>query len=245
MRRNGENISRSLTGQHTRILTISIVALMLLAFTTDEAQADWWKFSRRKLRESGNIETKTYDLSGFRAVTLKSVANVEITFGSTYAVEVEADEVYLEYMDLDVRRKTLVIDMDNNNIFNMSLRTDIIVRITMPELEEVRLKGVGDMFVEGFKGQTLEVILSGVGDIEIDGTVEELDVSVRGVGDADLRNLKATDAWATVSGMGDLRISVSGTLDAKVSGFGDIIYYGRPKDVNRSVSGFGDIVSRR
>lgn len=244
MRRISEKFSLSFTGPHAQIMTVAVALVMLLAFTASEAQADWWKFGGRKLRESGVIETKTYDLSGFKAVTLKSVANVKITFGSTYRVEVEADEVYLEFMELDVRRKTLVIDMDDDG-YSMNLRTDIIVRITMPELAEVRLKGVGDMLIEDFNGEALEVSLSGVGDIEIDGTVEELDVSVSGVGDADLRHLQATDAWATVSGMGDLKLSVSGTLDARVSGFGDIIYYGRPKDVNRSVSGFGDIVSRR
>ncbi len=245
MRRISEKFSLYLTSPRTHVLTAAIALVMLLVFTAGEAQADWWKLGRGRLRESGNIETKTYDLSGFKAVTLRSVADVEIKFGSTFSVEVEADEVYLEFMDLDVRRKTLLIDMNDDDDFNMNLRTDIIVRITMPELEEVRLKGVGDMLIEDFKGQTLEVTLSGVGDIEIDGEVEELDISVSGIGDADLRHLQATDAWATVSGMGDLRVSVSGTLDARVSGFGDIIYYGRPKDVNRSVSGFGDIVSRR
>ncbi|MCH7878088.1 MAG: DUF2807 domain-containing protein [candidate division Zixibacteria bacterium] len=245
MQRISNKPRRSFAGHNFRRVTAAAALLALVAFSASEAQADWWKFGQRKLRETGHIEIKSYDLSGFESVTLKSVADVEITFGPEYRVEVETDEVYLELMDIDVRRKTLVIDMDDDDYCNLFLRSEIIVRITMPALEEIRLKGVGDMIIENFEGQTLEVTLSGIGDIEIDGTVGELDISVSGIGDANLRQLQATDAWATVSGMGDLRLSVSGTLDARVSGFGDIIYYGHPKDVNRSVSGFGDILSRR
>ncbi|MFQ5608057.1 MAG: head GIN domain-containing protein [Candidatus Zixiibacteriota bacterium] len=226
-------------------LAMAVAVITLLALGASVAQADWWKFGRKSLRESGNIVTQTFELSDFNAVTLKSIADVEIRFGSDFTVEVEADEVYVDLMDLKVKRRNLTIDMDDDDLFNFDLRSGIVVSITMPQLEDVSLKGIGDLLVRGFEGQSLEVELSGIGNIEIEGKVDELDATVSGIGDADLRDLEATRVWATVSGMGDLKVRATASVDARVSGFGDIVYYGRPKDIHRSISGFGDITARR
>ncbi|MDG1774786.1 MAG: DUF2807 domain-containing protein, partial [Flavobacteriaceae bacterium] len=44
-----------------------------------------------------------------------------------------------------------------------------------------------------------------------------------------------------VSGSADVTLTVKGTLNAKVSGSGDIQYKGNPKKVASKVSGSGDV----
>jgi hypothetical protein len=44
-----------------------------------------------------------------------------------------------------------------------------------------------------------------------------------------------------VNGSGDITVKVVGTLDARISGSGDVRYKGTPAEIKKQVSGSGDI----
>lgn len=241
---------------------LAILVLALSLGMTVESSAGWWKKHSRRFHGSGDIVTQTREVKDFDAIIIRGVADVEVVFADEFGAEIRADEELIDFITLEVSHHTLYLDLDEEiDNYDFDVYKDILIRITMPKLSEINVEGVGDILVErysgdnlivelsgvgdivfkDFTGETLEVDLSGVGDIKMAGKVRDLSVTVSGVGDADLRKLESVDAVATVSGMGDLLVRATRSLKARVSGFGDIRYYGDPEKVRRSISGFGDI----
>lgn len=134
---------------------------------------------------------------------------------------------------------------------------------TSSSLEQVSIKGSGDVYLKGaVKGTDLKLDIKGSGDIEAEN-LQYANVSgfVKGSGDIDLKNVKATVVNAEVGGSGDISIkgtaqqanlSVRGSGDisadklivpnvvATVAGSGDIVCYAS-KRLDAKVNGSGDI----
>jgi hypothetical protein len=64
---------------------------------------------------------------------------------------------------------------------------------------------------------------------------------VSGAGDVRLDQLVAREAKVEVSGAGSVHVHATDSLTASVSGVGDVVYSGRPEDVQKDVSGVGDV----
>lgn len=138
---------------------------------------------------------------------------------------------------------------------------DLEFRITMSDIREIRIDGTGD--IEGttpieadqldirisgtgdadfdLNVNTLETRISGTGDAELRGVARSHDISISGTGDVEAGDLETEQAEVRVSGTGDCTVYVTGTLDASVSGLGDVRYRGNPSEVNTSASGLGSI----
>jgi Putative auto-transporter adhesin, head GIN domain len=259
-------------GATPRFLLVALLAIVwLLAPVT--ADANRKDRARNKSRRSQQVEvvTQVRDVANFSRVKIKGIADVEISFGPEFKVEVEADEEVIDYLETNVSGRTLIVGLEDYDWDFRNLNWDsdddypLLVRITMPTLNrldvkgigsvlvhgfdgdelEVTVKGIGDVEVREFKGTLLELDLKGVADVEVSGEVDELDVRLSGVGEADLRKLIAKVVYATASGMGDVIVHATERLDATASGFGDVIYYGNPEKVKRDERGFGDVIAKR
>ena len=68
-----------------------------------------------------------------------------------------------------------------------------------------------------------------------------MDLRISGSGDVKAANLKTQKAICNVSGSGNISCNVKETLEAYVSGSGDIRYSGSPASVKTRVTGSGDI----
>jgi hypothetical protein len=69
-------------------------------------------------------------------------------------------------------------------------------------------------------------------------------VVVSGAGDVRLERLVAQEAEVEVSGAGSVHVHATDSLTASVSGVGDVVYSGRPEDVQEEVSGVGEVRPR-
>lgn len=98
------------------------------------------------------------------------------------------------------------------------------------------------MDVTGATGDSLDLSVSGVGSLTAIGQVTNADVRVSGVGSANLKQLVAEHVVVRVSGTGDANVHATNSVDAKVSGIGDIVIHGNPQSVNKTTSGIGDVV---
>jgi len=138
---------------------------------------------------------------------------------------------------------------------------DLEFRITMTDIREIRIDGTGD--IEGttpieadqldirisgtgdadfdLNVNTLTTRISGTGDAELQGIARSHDISVSGTGDVEAGDLETEQVKVRASGTGDCTVYVTGTLDASVSGLGDIRFRGNPSEVSTSASGLGSI----
>ena len=133
--------------------------------------------------------------------------------------------------------------------------------MTLRNVDDISLTGSGDVyFKEGVNAnilrlavtgsgdvigkinvKTLESDVTGSGDIKISGHADNAKIGVTGSGDFSGRSLATINAVVRVGGSGDVAVNVSGSLQANVTGSGDIHYGGNPKNISKSTSGSGDI----
>jgi hypothetical protein len=181
---------------------------------------------------------ETRDLAPFSRVELAGVNRMTIGVGSEQLVTVRADDNVLNLITTEVADGLLVVDETDG----IEAVAPMSVEVTVPSLEEVRLSGSGTIVVDGHDLAALDVSLPGTGTVRAAGTVTTLTIDVAGTGAAELRELVARDARVTLSGTGAVFVNVTGTLDARVSGTGSVVYTGDPERVVREIAGAGAVV---
>ncbi|MBM4432323.1 MAG: DUF2807 domain-containing protein [Chloroflexi bacterium] len=111
--------------------------------------------------------------------------------------------------------------------------------LTTPRLD-VELTGAGDISFHALSAEELHVTLSGAGRVEMAGKVSQQTVSMSGAGQYAASGLESQKARVTVAGAGSASVWAVESLDAVVSGLGSIEYVGNPT-VTKSVTGLGGI----
>ena len=147
------------------------------------------------------------------------------------------DDNLFDNLELAVRGKTLTIGWDES----CDPDSDMAMRITMKALKGVKIMGAGDIDIRGIEGGVFEYDLFGAGDLDIDGEVDEFDITLNGAGDIDARDLKAKHVTTRLNGVGDVEVTATESIDAKINGVGEIDYWGKPDKEKTRVGGLGEI----
>jgi len=224
-------------------ITAVIIALFTMMILCSVVNADTMSakfFDKDRIKGSGTLISDYRDVNEFNKIRISGSADLYITVGEKQSIKVTFDDNIIEYIQTDVKGKTLQIDCD----VSYSSRKDCRIDITIPELKGIILSGSGDVHIENLRGDFFEYTLKGSGDMDAQGEIEELELNLYGSGDINTRELKAQNAVAVIKGSGDIDLYADNTLDCSVYGSGDIEYYGNPKDVTRHVAGSGSIKKR-
>lgn len=104
--------------------------------------------------------------------------------------------------------------------------------------------GSADVTIERLKARELTFELSGSGDIDAHGETDRLEIISSGSTDIDAERLEAKDVVVTTSGSSDVTVCALESLDASISGSGDVTYFCGPGRVTRKISGSGDLDRR-
>jgi len=113
-------------------------------------------------------------------------------------------------------------------------------KITNPEDMEIKVSGAGDVRME-LKAPSVHLDLSGAGSVALKGDTKDLDLNLSGAGSAHCFDLLTEDTKVRLSGVGNAEVYASVSLDAHVSGVGDVKYKGGATNVSQQVSGVGSI----
>ena len=219
-----------------RFRQIALAAVVLLTAVAVQDPA----FARKRIEGSGRLETRTLELDAFSAVELGGSFDVTIRFGPEQKVEATLDDNLFDNLEAEVSGQWLKLGWDKDCDADKNCE----IAITMVDLEAFALNGVGDVQITEFAGDSLEFDLHGVGDAKIDGKVGKLRVALMGVGDIEARGLKADHVKVELSGVGDCEVFAAESIDARVSGVGDLSYWGDPQQRSTKTSGIGDIDAR-
>jgi hypothetical protein len=90
------------------------------------------------------------------------------------------------------------------------------------------------------KAQRLDLRCTGSGDAFLKGSADKAEVAISGSGALGARSFAVADARIIISGSGKAEIKATKSLDATVSGSGDIRYWGNPS-VTQRTNGSGRI----
>lgn len=186
--------------------------------------------------DRSNDIRQSYDLSGFDAIDIRGVYELEVEVGGDFSVSTSGRAKEVKGLKVYVENGTLVLDQDNgrkNKKWNDE-RKGVLAIITMPALNELEIKGVGTGDINGIDAKSFELSIGGVGELELSGTCDTLEADMRGVGQIDARDLKCENAEATLRGVGEISLYASESVDVEAKGIGEVNVYGNPAHVEKS-----------
>ena len=115
----------------------------------------------------------------------------------------------------------------------------VITSLSATELK-VKHSGAGNLAIKSLTVENLSVDHSGMGNIDLSGQAARQDVHLSGAGNYSAASLESQDVVIKQSGVGNAHVWAVTTLDASLSGAGNIDYRGAPT-VTHKVSGVGHI----
>lgn len=211
----------------------------------------------KKIKGTGNIITKTIDKKDFDSISVSNAINIKINKENSYGIKVKIDRTFINYFNAEVKNNTLYLYMKKGYSYT-NINPDI--SIEMPVLEEIKLSGASDCFINNFEvtdlklhtsgasdlkgtitGENLYIRASGASDLDLKGKFKYVDINVSGATDAFIQNIKAEKVDISASGASDVKVYASGEVDINLSGASDLDVYGSPLNEKLSVSGGADI----
>jgi Putative auto-transporter adhesin, head GIN domain len=189
---------------------------------------------------SGSIVTENRTINGtFKEIRIEGSMDVLVKQGDSIRVSVKDYSNIMPYIETKIVGNALVISHKDNAWITNSAGE---VTVTLPTLTNVELSGSGDVGTIGtFNFTDLSLFISGSGNFSFAGTCKKMNAKVSGSGDIRAFDLPTEVVTARISGSGNMQLNVSQTLDATISGSGDIIYKGSPTTVTKSISGSGSV----
>jgi len=199
--------------------------------------------SKSSIRGEGAIITETRNVPAFTSVRVEGSREVSITRGTTTSVRVTGYQNLVPIYETFVSNGTLVVKHRNDylNIRNDNIKVDI----TVPTLDGASINGSGEINIRDFVAQELAASINGSGTIRADNCdYQRSYYEVNGSGDILARNNVAGRVEARISGSGKIETTALISLMARISGSGDVHYWGDPTTVDVQVSGSGKAVKR-
>lgn len=209
---------------------------------------------------SGNVITEQRNVEGFNGISFSGIGNLIIDQGDKESLKIEAEDNVLPRIKTKVDDKVLKIDYAWNwPWFSFRPQKPINFYITVRDINQINLSGLGLIKSSGLKSNQLKIGISGAGKTELSVDVQKLTLEISGAGDSvifgktdtqnvevsgagkyDGKALESKEADIEISGAGNAIVRVSDKLNAEVSGGGNVSYIGNPQ-VSQKISGAGKI----
>ncbi|GAB4530408.1 MAG: hypothetical protein Kow00133_19130 [Amphiplicatus sp.] len=189
-------------------------------------------------------ESRTYDLSGFDAVSVSAGLDAEITVGGDYSVHAEGTEKGLERLDVIVKGGELVIRRKPRVGFVWGRSESVVVYVTTPALTRLDVSSGADATATGVDSDSFVIDASSGAHVEVSGRCGALVADVSSGASIEADGLQCRRVTADASSGGSMRVHASEAVTADASSGGDIDVYGGPDNINIDESSGGDVSIR-
>jgi len=236
-----------------------ILAITILLISTLACRVSFGGIEVGTVKGSGKVVTAVRSVSGFNRIDLSGIGQLFIEVGEEEALDIEAEDNLLQYIETDVSGDTLTIGIKSGT--SIQPTREINYYLTVIDLESIsvsgagnvqtdalsssdfliRISGAGNIDIERLDANNLDVNISGLGNLDINGgQVDTQDIDISGSGNFDAVEMESSEAGIHLSGLGGASVWVTGKLDADISGAGSVKYKGNPT-VKSNVTGLGSI----
>ncbi len=206
---------------------------------------------------SGVMETESRTFDAVHSVSLRITGEIELTQGAEQSVIVTADDNIIEFVETIVRDGVLII---RTNTDKNLVDYDLIVKITIPDLQSIAVPGVGvvrmmnqfdvDKVDLDFTGtvtanlnlrvKILTTVAAGTVVLNLSGSANLHDCELTGIATISSYDLSTVTTDISVAGTGEIQIQVSEQLTATITGLGNVHYKGHP-NVDATITGLGSV----
>ena len=214
------------------------------------------------IRGQGEIVEQAINPDNFNGLVSDISADIYLSQGVEQKVVIEAQQNIIDNIDLSrVDQGIWTIRYHEPVRYSKPVK----IYITIPALTKAGINGSGEITgLTPFTGlNQLKLFISGSGGMDLNSSSSELNATINGSGDLTLAgqtdqvNLVVTGSGSfhgidlvtrradmTISGSGSARLTVEEFLQVKVSGSGDVYYYGNP-EIEKHISGSGNVTRGR
>jgi hypothetical protein len=218
------------------------------------------KLNNKDLQGSGKVTTQDFQVSDFDRLSFSGIGNIIITQGDTESLKVEAESNVIERLEISSGGKKLKIGF-KNNFFNIIPTKPVNFYLSVKDLREISMSGVGSIKCDNLATDdlsidssgagsvdmnltttVLEVALSGAGKVNLAGQTQSQSIDISGAGSYSAKEFTSKDCEVSISGLGRAIVNATDTLDVNMSGLGTVEYVGKPA-VSQDISGGGSVKS--
>ena len=130
---------------------------------------------------------------------------------------------------------------DGADLFTFDITVKDLTALTVSELADVEMEaltttvldvtvsGAGKVRLDQLAVKSLNVLVSGLGSVEVAGEAAHATIDISGAGEVRAADLQCQTADVTVPGLGSATLWVTDALSGKISGGGNVSYYGDPQ----------------
>lgn len=220
-----------------------VATLMALNTSFSFAQGGW-----NALKGFGKIVTLKPNTINFDKIETNLPGKIIIEIGKAQSLSIEIDDNLSNFLTIkedDKEHKlTFKFDFQEKKEKMWVQNTNILVRITMPEMSVFTQKSNGDAEINGLYGRYFRAENYGNGNIILRGAkMDVCDIESQGNGDINAENLTATKAKIRLRGNGDVRFNATETYEARLNGNGNIQNIGTGKATTIDRQGNGRIIN--
>ncbi len=202
---------------------------------------------------------KQFQVEEFSKLELEVLGEVTYTQSDSSYMEVSGSPDLIERLTVSDKGGTLKIELEDKKKFSMN-KKELVIKLGSPRLTEVDFNSIGTFrLAKGFTGGDLRIENNGVGEIKVadcqvgtfaleskgvgtvvvQGTATDASIRSEGMGEVDCAALQAANVKVESKGVGNISVYAATSLDIKMSGVGNLKYYGNPADVKTDISGMG------
>lgn len=213
------------------------------------------------VKGTGSLTTETREVGGFDSIQLDGVGNLVITQGDSVALQIEAEDNILPYLESDVVGNTLRLGFHDNFWQRTLLPTEpITYSLVVTDLNALTFNGAGNLDmnelatdelsitvngasqvkINDLQADSLSIQINGTGNVSVAGEVTIQKISIDGAGTVSNSDLKSSQANITANGLGIATVWATDQLDVTINGGGTLNYYGEPA-ISQNINGAADI----
>jgi hypothetical protein len=220
---------------------IFVVALLIGISSAFSVPFGRFSFTKQRIAGSGVIKTETRTGEDFQNIETSGGMVVEVTNSREFLIEVETDDNLLEYVKTEVDGDTLKIYSKGW----LSPSNKMIVRVSMPEINEAEVSGASNLSISGIQNDRLSVSASGASKITLKGDVHSLFADLSGASKIEAAELTANNTGVDASGASNATFKIIERLQADASGASKISYIGDNVDVRKKTSGASSVTQKQ
>jgi hypothetical protein len=168
------------------------------------------------------MDTKNYNLSGFKRIYIKFAMEAEIVQADSYSLSISGSDTLIDNMDVFLEGDKLVLGYNLNLISLFAAPfTRARARITLPDLRELKIVGAARCTLHGFNSQ------------------DEFSLQVAGASRLDMDEMTAGNVKWDLSGASHIsgRIAAQGNMEMKVAGASRVKIAGSAQNLDLDASG--------
>jgi hypothetical protein len=192
------------------------------------------------VKGSGITKTEKRSVAPFDSLEVSCYGSIQVHTQVQEGLEISGDDNIVSLITTEVNNG--ILHIRSSKEYNS--RDKLVIIVSAPDLKKFVFSGAGEANLSNVKNDRVEITLTGAGSLTASGETKEANITLSGAGSVDAKNLHAVNAKVNSTGVGSVEIYVTGQLDAKASGIGEINYYGNPKIVNRQAGALGKINER-